>query len=183
MGRVNFNHVINALRANPRGMHFDPVGNGANDKGARWYENKARETEYRSHAEVAYLTAAENAIQRSYGFCRVTTQYSAPHSPNQEIWIEAIPDPDKVLLDADAKAPDAADMQYAFVFEWGSRAEVGKKRDVLLPQKGHRPAASSSADLEWTGAGGEKPTGWTAGDQELLAEDTGRSTRRRGRCC
>ena len=98
-------------------------------------------------------------------------QHSAPHSPNQEIWIEAIPDPDKVLLDADAKAPDASDMQHAFVFEWGSRAEVGKKRDAVLPQKtAHRAAASSSADLEWTGAGGEKPTGWTAGDQELLAE-------------
>ena len=56
------------------------------------------------------------------------------------------------------------------MFEWGSRAEVGKKRDAVLPQKPRTAAASSSADLEWTGAGGDKPTGWTAGDQELLAE-------------
>jgi hypothetical protein len=162
--------VINALRANPRGMKFAPVGNGANDDGARWYQDKAREVEYRSHAEVAYLTAAENAIQRSYGYCRVTTKYSSPRSPNQEIWIEAIPDPDKVLLDFDAKEPDASDMQYAFVFEWGSRTEQAKKRDVLLPKKSKTHAASSSEDLEWTGAAGGKPTGWIAGDQELLAE-------------
>jgi hypothetical protein len=164
-----FNHVINALRANPRGMRFAPVGNGATDEAARWYQDKAREVEYRSHAEVAYLTAAENAIQRSYGYCRVTTKY-APRSPNQEIWIEAIPDPDKVLLDADAKEPDASDMGYAFVFEWGARAEVAKQREILLPKKPRTAAASSSADLEWAGAGGTKPTGWMAGDQELLAE-------------
>jgi Phage P22-like portal protein len=165
-----FNHVINALRANPRGMKFAPTGNGATDKGARWYQDKAREVEYRSHAEVAYLTAAENAIQRSYGYCRVTTKYSAPHSPNQEIWVEAIPDPDKVLLDADATAPDASDMQYAFVFEWSARAEVEKQRGILLPKRPRPAAASSIQDVEWAGVSGTKPTGWVAGDQELLAE-------------
>jgi len=165
-----FNHVINGLRANPRGMKFAPVGNGANDDGARWYQDKAREVEYRSHAEIAYLTAAENAIQRSYGYCRVTTRYSSPRSPNQEIWIEAIPDPDKVLIDADAKEPDASDMQYAFVFEWGARQEIEKRRGLLLPKKAESRAASSSADLEWRGTGSGKPTGWAAGNQELLAE-------------
>src|SRR5947207_2800510 len=56
-----FNQVINALRSNPRGMKFSPVGNGASDKGAQFYQNKAREIEYRSHAKVAYIGAAENA--------------------------------------------------------------------------------------------------------------------------
>jgi hypothetical protein len=166
-----FNHVINSLRANPRGMKFTPVGNGANDDGAAWYQNKAREVEYRSHADVAYLTAAENAIQRSYGYCRVTTKYSSPRSPNQEVWIESIPDPDKVLLDCDAKEPDASDMQYAFVFEWGNRAEVAKKRDLLLPKKAKtRSASGGYGDTEWAGSSGAAPSGWAAGDQELLAE-------------
>lgn len=166
-----FNHVINNLRANPRGMNFTPVGNGANDDGARWYQNKAREVEYRSHAEVAYLTAAENAIQRSYGYCRLTTKYSAPTSPNQEVWIESIPDPDKVLLDFDAKEPDASDMRYAFVFEWGDRREIAKARGVYLPKKSRSSSASSSQDVEWMASPvGPKPDGWVAGDQELLAE-------------
>jgi hypothetical protein len=164
-----FNHVINALRANPRGMKFAPVGNGANDDGARWYQDKAREVEYRSHAEVAYLTAAENAIQRSYGYCRVTTKYASPRSPNQEIWIDAIPDPDKVLLDADAKEPDASDMRYAFVLEWQSRDEVAKERGLRLPKK-PRSAAASSREEDWALASGPKPSGWAAGTQELLAE-------------
>lgn len=169
MGQYH-NHVINALRGQPLGMKFAPTGNGANDAGARWYQDKAREVEYRSHAEVAYLTAVQNAIERSYGVCRVTTKYAAPRSPNQEIWIEAVPDPDKVLLDADATAPDASDMSYAFVFEWGARAAVAKQRDIRLPTRPRAAAASSRADLEWAGAGGTKPEGWLAGDQELLAE-------------
>src|SRR5262247_2403107 len=44
------NQVINDLRANPRGIKFSPTGNGANDQGAEFYQNKTREIEYRSTA-------------------------------------------------------------------------------------------------------------------------------------
>lgn len=121
-----FNQVINQLRANPRGMHFAPTGNGATPAGARFYQNKARETEYRSHAKIAYIAAAENAIQRSYGFLRVNTRYASPRSANQEIWIEDIPDPDMVLPDPDAKRPDSSDMKYCFVLEWVDQDEFTK---------------------------------------------------------
>lgn len=118
-----FNQVINGLMANPRGMKFSPVGNGANDKGAEFYQNKARETEYRSNASMAYITAATNAIQRSYGHVRLTTRYASPRSANQEIWIEAVPDPDLILLDPEAKSPDSSDMQWAFVHSWKDQNE------------------------------------------------------------
>lgn len=118
-----FNQVINQLRSNPRGMKFAPNGNGANDQGARFYQNKARETEYRSHAKIAYITAAENAIQRSYGFLRLELRYQSPRSVNQDIWIEGFPDPDMVLPDPDAKRPDSSDMQYCFVDQWDDQKE------------------------------------------------------------
>lgn len=122
-----FNQVINQLRANPRGMHFHPSGNGATPAGARFYQNKARETEYRSHAKIAYIAAAENAIQRSYGFLRVNTRFESPRSANQEIWIEDIPDPDMVFPDPDAKRPDSSDMKFAFVLEWADQDEFTRK--------------------------------------------------------
>lgn len=112
-----FNQVINGLRANPRGMKFSPTGNGANDDGARWYENKARETEYRSHAQLAYVTAAENAIQQGFGWCRLTTKYESDRSNNQEIWIDDIPNPHSILSDSDSKRPDSSDMKHLFMFE------------------------------------------------------------------
>jgi len=113
-----FNQVINQLWANPRGMKFAPRGGGASEAGARFYQNKAREIEYRSHAKVAYITAAADAIQRSYGFVRVTARYASPRSGNQELWIEACPNPDMVSPDPDAKSPDSSDMQDCFVEEW-----------------------------------------------------------------
>src|SRR3990167_4928198 len=122
-----FNQVINQLWANPRGMQFTPRGGGASDAGARFYQNKAREIEYRSHAKVAYITAAADAIQRSYGFVRVTAKYASPRSANQELWIEACPNPDMVSPDPDAKSPDSSDMQDCFVEEW--RDEAAFKRD------------------------------------------------------
>lgn len=122
-----FNQVINQLRSNPRGMKFSPNGNGANDAGARFYQNKARETEYRSHATIAYIAAAENAIQRSYGFLRVDLRYQSPRSANQEIWIEPLPDPDMVLPDPDAKRPDSSDMRYCFVHQWEEQREFKRK--------------------------------------------------------
>jgi len=117
-----FNQVINQLWANPRGMKFAPRGGGASEAGARFYQNKAREIEYRSHAKVAYITAAADAIQRSYGFVRVTAKYASPRSANQELWIEACPNPDMVSPDPDAKSPDSSDMQDCFVEEWRDEA-------------------------------------------------------------
>jgi hypothetical protein len=126
-----FNQVVNNLRANPRGMRFTPRGNGASPEGARFYQNKARETEYRSHAKIAYIAAAENAIQRSYGFVRVNTRYASSRSANQEIWIEDLPDPDVVLPDPDAKRPDSSDMQFCFVLNWTEQAELKRRRSDL----------------------------------------------------
>src|SRR3990167_554085 len=122
-----FNQVINQLWANPRGMQFTPRGGGASDAGARFYQNKAREIEYRSHAKVAYITAAADAIQRSYGFVRVTAKYASPRSANQELWIEACPNPDMVSPDPDAKSPDSSDMQDCFVEEWRDEKEFKRQ--------------------------------------------------------
>ena len=111
-----FNQVINDVRANPRGMKFAPTGNGANDKGALFYQDKAREIEYRSHAQVAYTTAFENAVQRSYGWCQIITKMR-PKSFDQEIFIKDLPNPDLILPDPDATEPDSSDMKYLFKYE------------------------------------------------------------------
>lgn len=121
------NQVTNALRANPRGMKFQPAGGGASAKSAEFYQGKAREIEYRSHAVEAYITGAENTLQRSYGYWRVQTRYESPRSPNQELWIESFPDPDVVLPDPDAKRRTSEDMKFCFVLETMPRTEFKRK--------------------------------------------------------
>lgn len=122
-----FNQVVNHLWANPRGMKFAPVGNGASAAGARFYQNKAREIEYRSHAKIGYTTAASDALHRSYGFVRVTTRFASPRTRNQEIWIDSVPNPDMVSPDPDSKRADSSDMQFCFVEEWTDQREFKRQ--------------------------------------------------------
>lgn len=158
------NQVINGLMANPRGMKFSPTGNGATDAGAEFYQNKARETEYRSHATIAYITAASCAIERSYGFVRVATRYASSRSANQEIWIEAFPDPDLVLIDDEAQLPDSSDMQFAFVSSWTEQTEHARRNKLKLKHL-HEFAARHPA--------------WVSGSKILEAEYWAITTRPR----
>jgi len=111
------NQVINQLRAKRRGVQFTANGNGANDQTAEFYQNKMREIEYRSKAQIVYTTAAQNSIERGYGFCRVKTQFQPGKSFDQEIWLEEFVNPDSVLPDPDAKRSTSSDMKYCFVHE------------------------------------------------------------------
>ena len=119
------NQVINDLRANPRAIAFAPAPDDSADaaadkqaeKRSQLYADKTREIEYRSNAKMAYILAAENAIQGGYGYVRVTSKYAPKSVRNQELWIEAVPDPDTVILDPFHRNPDGSDAQRAFVLE------------------------------------------------------------------
>ncbi len=121
-----FNQLINDVRANPRAPQFDPVGNGANEQTARFYGDKMREIEYRSQAQIAYSTAFQNAVHRSYGWFRFRTQY-APKAFDQDLWIEEIPNPDLVLSDPDALRPSSSDAKYLFYLQGYSRLEFARE--------------------------------------------------------
>lgn len=111
------NQVINNLRAKRRGVTFSANGDGASEDSAEFYQDKWREVEYRSKAQIVYTTAAQNAIERGYGFVRLKTKYVSERSFNQEIWLEEVVNPDNVLPDPDAKRPTFSDMKYCFVHE------------------------------------------------------------------
>lgn len=122
-----FNQIINDVRANPIAMKFDPTGDGANDKGAEFYADKAREIEYRSHAQIGYTTAFENTVQRSFGWVRVNTKRAHLKTRNQEIWIESVPDPNSIVPDPDFKRPDFSDGRYLFVIEQHDTKEFKRR--------------------------------------------------------
>lgn len=159
------NQVINSLMTNPRGMRFSPVGMGANDKGAQFYQSKAREIEYRSHAKQVYIIAADNALQRSYGWVRVDVRYASHRDVNQEIWIEALPNPDMVLPDTDALKPDSSDMKRCIVHQWISQAQF--KKDY----KG----AKIKNFKDWE----RKYPEWIQGDKIMVSEYWAIQTRKR----
>jgi len=111
------NQVINDVLANPRAVKFAPQGNGANDQTSEFYANKMREIEYRSHAQFAYSVAFENALQRSFGWVRVTSDYANDIDDNKELSIEACVNPNNVLPDPDFQKPDFSDGVYLYYIE------------------------------------------------------------------
>ena len=112
------NQIINNVRMNKRAIKFNATGEGANDKKAAFRQALARQIEYKSKAQQAYITAFENAVQRSYGYFRIKTQYISDDGFDQEIAIGRIPNPDSIYLDPDAKEADFSDMKFAFSIDF-----------------------------------------------------------------
>jgi hypothetical protein len=111
------NQAINQVRQSPPGIRIDPAGNGSSDKTAEFRQDMVRGIEYRSSAQDAYITAYENALQRSYGFFRITRDYVSDTSFDQEIQIRSIINADSVLYDPDVKQPDWSDAMWCFVLD------------------------------------------------------------------
>ena len=111
------NLVINEVRQHPRQIKISPDGYGATAQLAEIRENRLRSIQYKSDAQAAYLTAMENACQRSYAYARVTLVYVSETSVDQEIRIQRIPNPNSVLFDPACREIDCSDAEFCFVLE------------------------------------------------------------------
>jgi len=121
------NLVINEVRQHPREIKISPAGFGATAKLAELRENRIRAIQYRSDAQAAYTTALENAVQRSYGFARVSLRYVSETSFDQEICIRRIPNPDAVIFDAACKELDCSDANHCFVIDEILKSEFRRR--------------------------------------------------------
>lgn len=111
------NLVINEIRQHPREIKISPAGYGATAQLAELRENRIRAIQYKSDAQAAYVTAMENACQRSYGVARVSLRYLDEKSFDQEIYIRRVPNPDAVLFDSNCKELDCSDAGHCFVLD------------------------------------------------------------------
>jgi hypothetical protein len=122
------NQAINNLRMNKRGIKVDPAGGGSSDQTATFIENRVRAIESDSKAQRnAYIPAFESAIQKGYGFWRVTREYVGDKSFDQKIVIKGILNADSVLFDPDCKEADWSDARYCFVIDKISRDEFKRQ--------------------------------------------------------
>jgi len=151
------NQLNNDMRANKRSIHVAPAGNGADDKTAELHGNIIRGIEYESNAQAAYTTGFEGASQRSYGYWRVTTEYTSEKSFVQHLRIRRIANPDSVLPDPNFKEFDASDMRGCFVLEWIPRAQFKER---------YPEAKIQSFDIEH----GKLAPDWITDDNVLTAE-------------
>jgi hypothetical protein len=108
--------IINDARQNKTAIKFRPVGGGATYEAAQVIDGLVRHIEYISDAQSAYATATRHQVQSGLGYLRVVTEYAAPDSFDQEIYIRRVKNPLNVYVDPDFAEADGSDMRFAFVF-------------------------------------------------------------------
>jgi hypothetical protein len=109
--------IINDAKQNKPSIKTLPIDGQADIQIAKILDGIMRHVEYNSHAEIAYDTATEFAVQGGLGYWRIITDYAHDGSFEQEIFIRRVKDPLSVYLDPDIQSADGADAKFGFVFE------------------------------------------------------------------
>jgi hypothetical protein len=107
--------TVNDQRQNKPAIKVSPVDDKADLETAKIFQGLIRHIEQSSKADRAYGRAFENAVENSFGFFRIRTDYVEPTSFDQEILIDQIPDPFLVKYDPFFKEIDGSDANWAFV--------------------------------------------------------------------
>lgn len=130
------NQYNNSLRQNKRAIQVIPKGNGANDADATRRENIIRGIENESNAQEAYITMAENAASRSYGYLLLRTEYRDDYREgdeptldlfNQRIVIQRVANPDTILLNPSFEHAAAEDVEDGFVCKRIKKSDFARK--------------------------------------------------------
>lgn len=119
--------VVNQGRQNKPQIHISPVDSGADKDTAAVISGLVRHIEYDSDADAAYDSARQYATACGFGAFRVLTDYSSEETFDQDIKIEAIPDPFSVYCDPHARRADRSDARFMFVVEWLSKDEYKQR--------------------------------------------------------
>ncbi len=118
--------VTNAARQNKPMIKVVPVDNGADVETAEVFNGIIRHICTNSEADTAFDTAAEFAVDAGLGYWLITTDYESDDSFDQEIYINAVPNPLNVHLYDFYKA-DGSDAKAGFIFEYMSRDTFREK--------------------------------------------------------
>lgn len=109
--------ITNDARQNKPSIRVLPIDSGADKKTADIFNGLIRHIEANSSADTAYDTAAEFAVDAGLGFWRITTDYAADDTFDQEIYIRRVKNPLAVWLDPDIQEADGSDARFGGFYE------------------------------------------------------------------
>lgn len=150
--------VVNDLKQNTPRIIVNPSDDEADIEVAEIYQGIIRHVEVKSDADVAYDTAAKCAVEGSYGYFRIITQYCDPMTFDQELKIERIRDPLTVYFDPSAQDLSGSDARWCFITTMMPRSEF----EMMYPD----------ADISGTNWGtfAEMKNGWIRENEVRVAE-------------
>jgi len=118
--------ILNDARKSAISIKVRPMRGGASYESAQILDGLIRHIEYISNAGSAYQHALSFAVRAGIGWIRITTDYVADDSFDQEIFIRRVPDPLTVYLDPDITEFDGSDAKWGFVFSEMPRDEFDR---------------------------------------------------------
>ena len=118
--------VTNQQRQQRPRIKVHATNNEADVKTADVIEGMCRHIEVNSNADNAYDTGFDHAVRMGWGFWRVTTNYVKEDSFDQEIYIDAIPNPFTVYFDPNSERVDGSDAERCLITTMMSKAKFRK---------------------------------------------------------
>ena len=107
--------IANQQRQQRPRIKVHPCNSYANKETAEVVEGITRHIETNSDADSAYDKAFESAVRMGWGYWRVVTDYTAPDSFDQEIYINPIENPFSVYFDPNSVALDGSDQERCLI--------------------------------------------------------------------
>ena len=119
--------VTGDIRINKPSIKVHPVDDSADPDTAETYTGLVRHIQSVSDADIAYTSGAQNATACGKGAWRVVSDFEDELSFDQEIRIEAIPNPFAVFWDPDSVKYTREDARYCFVVDNLTRKEFERR--------------------------------------------------------
>lgn len=151
--------VVNDERQNRPQIKVRPVDDKGDPEVAKIYDGIIRHIQDASHADVAYDTGFEQAVDGGFGYWRVLTEYCDPLSMEQDLRIKRLRNRFAVYLDPERQEPDGSDAKYGFILYKLSKEKYKDEHGKV--------AEESIADF---GHAGKEFADWYGDDWVLLAE-------------
>ncbi len=114
--------VVNDGRQNKPAIKISQGVNGTKPT-AEYYQDRIRQIEYDSNADIAYDTARDQQVTSGRGFIRVYTERIPGTWDKQKICVERIDNQFSVVFDPAAIKYDRSDAEFCFVISQISKAE------------------------------------------------------------
>lgn len=140
--------VVNNMRQQRPRIKVHPVADGADVAKASVISGLIRHIENMSGASIAYDTGGESAVSIGWGYWRVTSDFIAPDSFDQELRICPIRNPFTVYMDPGAVLPAGEDALWCIITETMKREDYKREFPDDEAQE-FRQAGSGDAISEW----------------------------------
>ena len=141
--------VTNQQRQQRPRIKVHPTNTQANKKTAEVIEGITRHIELASNADNAYDTAFDHAVRMGWGFWRLTTKYTKEDSFEQDIYIDAIPNPFTVYFDPNSERIDGSDADRCVITTMMPRAEFRIKYPDCDDGASFQPRGTGDSQSEW----------------------------------